>query len=228
MTVRVVGAGLPRTGTLSLKGALERLLGAPSYHMNELLQHPEHVPTWADAFEGRPPDWDVFLADYAAAVDWPAGLLWRELSEAFPDALVLLSVRATPEQWWNSVNRTIFPRIRQARGLLSSGDGEPPAGMVPEGDPEVQAATGRMFRHLANSGFADVVDDKDAAMAMYDKHLAEVRATVPPGRLLEWQAADGWPPLCEALGVPVPDEPFPSANSSEEFQNTDWSFRRTD
>ena len=93
MTLRVVGAGLGRTGTLSLKVALERLLGAPCYHMSEVFAHPEHVGAWRDAARGRPPDWSALFAGYRAAVDWPAAAFWPELSAAFPDAIVVLSVR---------------------------------------------------------------------------------------------------------------------------------------
>lgn len=216
---------MPRTGTLSLKGALERLLGAGCYHMAELVRRPEHAAAWADAMDGRPPDWDAFLTGYAAAVDWPASRLWKELSEAYPDALVLLSVRDSPEQWWRSVDRTIFPRIRQTRGFLESDGAAAPPGMPEMGGPEQQAAMGRMFERLSADGFAEAVDDKDAAMAFYERHLAEVRAEAPSGRLLEWRAGDGWQPLCDALGVPVPDEPFPSVNSAADFQPEDWVAR---
>lgn len=156
----------------------------------------------------------------------PASRLWRELSGAYPDALILLSVRDSPEQWWRSVDRTIFPRIRQARGFLASDGDVPPPDMPQGGTPEQRAAMGRMFLRISVDGFADVVDDKDAAMAWYERHLAEVRAEAPSGRLLEWRAGDGWPPLCEALGVPVPDEPFPNVNSSDEFQVQDWGSQR--
>src|SRR5207244_1907794 len=107
MSLRVVGAGLGRTATYSLKIALERLLGAPCYHMVEVFEHPEHVATWHDAALGRMPDWQEFLAGYAAAVDWPASAFWREMSEAFRDAIILLSTR-DPVSWWESAHATIF------------------------------------------------------------------------------------------------------------------------
>src|SRR5262245_3217336 len=103
MSLRVVGAGLGRTGTMSLKIALERLLGAPCYHMIEVFQHPEHVAFWHEAALGRMPDWDQLFAGYAAAVDWPSAAFWPELMEAYPDALVVLSVRDT-QSWWQSAH----------------------------------------------------------------------------------------------------------------------------
>jgi len=193
MTLRVVGAGLGRTGTLSLKVALERLLGAPCYHMAEVFAHPEHVGAWHDAARGRMPDWRALFAGYGAAVDWPAAAFWPELSEAFPDALVLLSVRE-PEAWWRSASGTIFPSIDRAGGEWRE-----------------------MVRAMMASRFTDRLDDREACLAAFERHNAEVRRRVPAHRLLEWRATDGWAPLCRALGVPEPDEPFPRVNTSEEF-----------
>lgn len=194
MTLRVVGAGLGRTGTLSLKVALERLLGGPCYHMSEVFAHPEHVTLWRDAARGRMPDWRALLAGYRAAVDWPASAFWPELMETFPDALVLLSVR-DPESWWRSANGTIFPSIDRAPS------------------DEWRA----MVHEMMASRFTPRLEDRDACIAAFERHNAEVRRRVPRERLLEWRAADGWEPLCRALGVPVPADAFPRVNTSEEF-----------
>jgi hypothetical protein len=110
MTLRVVGAGLGRTGTHSQKLALERLLGAPCYHMIETFGRPDDIPVWHRAVDGELPDWSEFLSDYAAAVDWPVCAFWRELSDEFPDALVLLSTR-DPDSWWASASNTIFRAV---------------------------------------------------------------------------------------------------------------------
>lgn len=215
MVLRVVGAGLPRTGTMSLKQALERLLGGPCYHMIELFEHPENANVWGELLRGEGADLG-FLDGYVAAVDWPASALWRELSAAHPDAVVLLSVRDSGEQWWRSVSQTILPRMRQAQAATT--EGSPQQGPLAEAEPELRAAVGRMFQSLvALDGFADAIDDKASAAAWYDRYVDKVRDGVPSGRLLEWKASDGWGPLCDALGVPVPDEPFPRLNSTEEF-----------
>lgn len=193
MALRVVGAGLPRTGTFSLKTALETLLGGPCYHMLELVQNLEHVPTWHDAVRGRMPDWATFLSDYSATVDWPASLFWREISGAFPDAIVLLSVRDA-ESWWESVSRTVFnvqvPISPEWRAMVD--------------DLEAQRFTAR-------------TGDRAAAIAAFEQHNDAVRKAVPAGRLVEWRAGEGWEPLCSALGVAVPDEPFPHTNTRAEF-----------
>ncbi len=195
MTLRVVGAGLGRTGTLSLKAALERLLGAPCYHMAEVFAHPEHVDVWTAAFKGQQPDWKKFLSGYAAEVDWPASAFWFEIAEAFPKAIILLSTRDSSETWWNSANETIF------RGH----DAAPPG----KWKDMVEAMFG--YRFTRNIG------DRAAAIAAYEKHNADVRARAPKSRLVEYRPGDGWEPLCKALGVPVPKEPFPHTNTREEF-----------
>jgi len=193
VTLRVVGAGLGRTGTTSLKVALEKLLGAPCYHMAEVFAHPEHAVDWYAAARGEMPDWQRFFAGYAAAVDWPAASFWPEIGAAFPDAIILLSVRDA-ESWWKSASTTIFPASRQARGDWRE--------MVDE-----------MFR----SRFTAALDDRQACIAAFERHNADARRRIPRERLLEWRASDGWEPLCKALGVAVPSDPFPRANTSEDF-----------
>ncbi len=196
MTLRVVGAGLGRTGTMSLKLALERLLGAPCYHMAEVFQHPEHVAVWHAAARGEPVDWHGLFEGYAAAVDWPVGSFWPEVAAAFPDARILLSTRSA-ESWWASASQTIFP--------ASTG-------------PEVRETPwGQMWQQLCRARFTTELGDRAACIAAFERHNAETRARAPKLRLLEWSAADGWAPLCRALAVAVPDEPFPHANSKEEF-----------
>ncbi|HET6906790.1 MAG TPA: sulfotransferase [Rhodanobacteraceae bacterium] len=194
MTLRIIGAGLGRTGTKSLKLALEQLLGAPCYHMSEVFQHPEHIPHWHAAARGEMPDWHALFAGYGAAVDWPAGSFWPEISEAFPDALVVLTARDA-QSWWESAHATIFQAMKRV-------DNDPWREMIDE-----------MFR----SRFTPALDDEAACVAAYERHVAHVRDNAPKARFLEWSPRDGWQPLCHALGVPVPDAPFPHANSREEF-----------
>ena len=198
MEIRMIGAGVGRTGTNSLKLALERLTGAPCYHMIEVFRHPEHVPFWQASFEGRDPDWNVLLDGFAATVDWPAAGRWRTIAAAWPDAPILLSTRADGEQWWRSADATIFEGLRRV-------------GSVPADDWTRMAAA--MLRDFCPGGI-----ERDAAIAAYERHNAAVRAEVPASRLVEWQPGDGWEPLCRALDVPVPDEPFPHVNTSSEFR----------
>lgn len=213
MAVRVVGAGFPRTGTTSLKMALERLVGAPCYHMRELAGRLNDAAVWRDAYAGTMPDWHRFLDGYAAGVDWPFSHFWRELAAAFPDALVLLSRRESPERWYQSMDRTVLEGSRRyARGEGETGLRAP---WLDHATPEQAAGMADMSR--AMFGAFDDPFDRDGVIATYERHLAAVRAAVPADRLLEWQPADGWEPLCAALGVAVPDEPFPHENTAADM-----------
>jgi hypothetical protein len=197
MTLRIVGAGLGRTGTHSLKSALEQLLGGPCYHMMEVFGHPEHIPLWHGAATGTVPDWDAVFAGYVATVDWPGASFWQEILAANPDALVLLSTRSDGETWWRSASQTIF-------AIVDVG-GAPPPFL-------------EMWGAIASHRFTPQYREREAAIDAYERHNAAVRARVPADRLVEWQPADGWGPLCAALGVPEPAEPFPHTNSTEEFR----------
>lgn len=199
MKLRVVGAGLPRTGTASLAIALERLLGGPIYHMSVIPGHPFDLGAgWNQALAGDAPDWDQRFDGYSAAVDWPASMFWPELSAAFPDALVLLSVRDSAETWWQSANETILPVARMA--------------MAP-GWSEGRGLLDLLERFTGSKQW----DDPETLMAAYERHNARVRQTVPSHKLLEWRVTEGWAPICRALGLPAPDAPFPWVN-----RRSDW------
>jgi hypothetical protein len=195
--LKVVGAGVGRTGTHSLKNALETLLGGTCHHMIEVIMvSPEQIPTWTAAIDGERIDWNKLMEPYTAQVDWPGASFWPELSAANPDALVLLSTR-DPEAWYKSCTDTIFAGMREmATGM------------------DWMAA---VLRLLAER-FSDKLEDKDAMIGAFEKHNAAVRAGVPKERLLEWTPADGWEPICERLNLPVPNEPFPKVNTTEEFR----------
>jgi hypothetical protein len=163
--------------------------------MSDVFEHCEHIPLWEQAALAERPNLDAILDGYRATVDWPAAGFWRELAAANPDALILLSVRRDAETWWRSADSTIFDGLRR--------EIPPPAFMA-------------MWRALTQrSSLAGL--DHETAVAFYDRHNADVRATADPARLMEWQPGDGWEPICDALGVAVPDEPFPHANTTEEF-----------
>jgi hypothetical protein len=197
MELAVVGAGVGRTGTHSLKVALEQLLGGPCHHMVEVLGDPTQVAAWTDAIEGRPVDWSAVLAKYRAIVDWPGGSFWPELSSANPDALVLLSVR-DPEAWYRSASNTIFLGFDR---------------VPPELAPWMAS-----LRQLMHDRFCDDLDDPTAMIDAFERHNQAVRDAIPAARLLEWTPGDGWDPICDRLGLPVPTEPFPVTNTTDEFR----------
>ena len=196
MTLRVIGAGFGRTGTTSLKFALETLLGAPCYHMREALAYREHVPVWHHAALGKMPNWHAFLTDYAATVSFPAAAFWAELADAFPEALVLLSVR-DPETWWNSASETIFKV---------------------DHSPVVSDAHKAMIKALYTLCGIPDRQDRDAAIGAFKAHNARVREVVPSDRLIIWQPGDGWEPICHALNLPIPEAPFPRTNTTAEWR----------
>jgi len=201
VALRVIGAGFGRTGTNSLKIALERLLGAPCYHMIEVFQHPDHVRVWHDAALDKPVDWNALFAGYGAAVDWPSSAYWPEQMKAFPDALVLLSVRDA-ESWWESGRETI---LREHDHPM----------ITAEWKAMVQAMFARYWRAAI---------DRETAIAAFKSNTDRVLREVPKERLLVWEAADGWEPICAALGVPVPSEPFPHTNTREEWRAREAAF----
>jgi hypothetical protein len=203
MTLRVVGAGLGRTGTHSLKIALEQLLGGRCYHMSELFDREPDTEVWERAARGAEVDWDPFLADFAATVDWPASAFWEEIAAAVPDAMVLLSVRESGEAWWTSMERTIISTLQVP---------------VPPGNPSWHRRRAMVLAML-DARFTPDWADRDAAIAAYERHNQHVRDTVPPERLVEWRPGDGWEPICTALSLDVPAAPFPHTNTTAEFRD---------
>lgn len=196
VALKIVGAGLGRTGTNSLQLALQQLLGGPCYHMVEVMADPDvRVQQWMHAMDGNP-DWDTIMDGYVASVDWPAAAFWRELAGEYPDALVLLSVRASTEEWFRSFSSTILQvMLRDA----PNGDSPMPLRMLDE-------------------RFTPDWRNPDACKAAYEQHNADVRATIPSDRLIEWQPGDGWAPICTKLGLAVPSGPFPHVNTTDDFR----------
>jgi hypothetical protein len=196
MTLQVIGAGLGRTGTMSLKLALERLGVGPCYHMAELMMNPDRAPLWVAAADGKP-DWEAIFAGYSSTTDYPACLYWRELAVAYPSAKLILTKRDT-QKWFESTQATIFSDAMSARIL-----GTP---IEP------------FFRKTVWRDFGERIHDRAFMTAYFDEHNAAVEAGVAKKRLLVYDVAHGWEPLCEFLRVPVPDSPFPKVNSREEMQ----------
>jgi hypothetical protein len=200
MTIQLIGAGLGRTGTMSLKLALEQLLGGTCHHMMEVFGHPHEVAVWDDAMHGRPVDWHALLDDYTAIVDYPGAAVWRDLAEAFPDAPILLSTRSSAQTWYDSAAATIFESAKWQA--------------TDEAGRRHKAMIATMFELSLGAS----LDDAEGVMAAYDAHNAAVRAEVPADRLFEYQPGDGWAPLCAALGVAVPETDFPHENTREQFR----------
>lgn len=196
MPLKVIGAGLGRTGTLSLKHALEQLGLGPCYHMMEVFKNPAAPQMWWDAAEGKPVDWEEVFKGYNSSVDWPGASFYALHAKLYPEAKVILSLRDAGK-WYDSTQATIFAN--------PDWTGMPPAwrGMA-------KAVISRMFD-------GDITS-RQHCIDVYERHNEEVRRTIPAERLLVFEARDGWEPLCAFLGVPVPATPYPSVNSTEEFR----------
>lgn len=202
MSLKIIGAGFGRTGTLSLKAALEMLGFGPCYHMVEVFQNPDHMAIWSVAADGAPPDWRAFMKDYRAGVDWPVCHFWRELAGAFPQAKILLTERDA-DAWYESISKTIFEQLGRVEELA--------------GVPVFGAQTRMAHTMLVEKTF-DGRLDRDHVVSVYRAHNESVKRTVPPERLLAYDVAQGWEPLCAFLGVAVPAAPFPHTNSTAEFR----------
>ncbi|MFI6603938.1 sulfotransferase family protein [Nonomuraea sp. NPDC050536] len=220
--MRVIGAGFGRTGTLSMKVALEQLGFGPCHHMSEVVERHGQLRRWLALASGHPVDWDELLGGYESCVDWPSAAYWRELAEHFPQARVVLTVR-DPERWLASMNATILkqrrrPLIQGLSSLLGTD----------------LAAFIRMTRlTVVERVFDGRTDDRDYLLKAFTRHVEEVKATIPAERLLVFEVSQGWEPLCDFLGVPVPSEPFPRVNDAAHFDRFARShiaplmFRRT-
>jgi len=199
MALKVVGAGIGRTGTMSLKTALERLGFGPCHHMVEVLGNmPEQVPLWEDALAGKP-YWDSIYDGYQSAVDWPTARFYRELHAAYPDAKFVLGYRS-PESWAESFSHTIY---------LALSD-------ISKAPPE-QRDWMRMSTELLNQNGIPQGLDVAGLENAFTAHVDAVKESIPCDQLLVFEAADGWEPLCRFLGVPVPEGPYPRTNDRVEF-----------
>jgi len=201
MALEIIGSGFGRTGTASMKLALEALDFGPCHHMEEVIGNPAQVPYWQAVAARKPVNWDEVFAGYRSQVDWPGAHVWRELAAAYPDAKVIHTVRPE-EQWWNSFSATI--------GALLSGFKDIPA------PPHVKAIVDATYEMICVQTMGGSLG-RESALAAYRRRTEEVRAAIAPERLLVFDVAQGWEPLCRFLGVPAPDRPFPRVNSTEEF-----------
>ena len=196
MTLRVIGAGLGRTGTMSLKIALEHLGLGPCYHMTEVFAAARrNIPLWTDAVHGRP-DWDAIFEGFTSTTDYPAAAFWQEITAHYPEARVILPTR-DPASWFRSVHTTI---------------------MSPEGRARFEGTPAREMMARIYAPFGNGIDDEASMVAAFMKHEKEVTESIAPERLFLFRSSDGWEPLCAFLGVAVPSEPYPRVNTTEDMQ----------
>lgn len=204
--LKLINAGLGRTGTTSLQAALERLGFGPCYHMFDIISSQERLAQWEKIVcDGERPDWEAVFDGYTTAVDGPSAIYYQQLTKAFPEAKVILTVRDSG-RWYQSTYDTLY------QFALKSEQNPPDAHSVPA----------RMYRITKTMIWDGLFDgrfsDKEHAIEVYSNHNQEVVDNIAPGNLLVYDVKRGWGPLCAFLGVDVPLEDFPHVNDSESMR----------
>jgi len=201
MSLKVIGSGFGRTGTMSMKEALGVLGLGPCHHMIEVMENPTQPAFWKAIAAGEPVDWADVFEGYNSQVDWPGAHVWHETSIAFPEARVIHTER--PEDaWWESFNKTIGKFFAVASDL--------------DLPPHIADIFETMNGWFVKETFGDF-NDRDTAIAAYRLNNEKVRDTIPADRLLVFHVADGWEPLCRFLELPVPETAFPHRHPKKEF-----------
>lgn len=215
MSLEVIGAGFGRTGTASMKAALERLGYIKTHHMFEVMDDCRQMAMWHDIAMGGQPDWDSIYEGYPAAVDFPTAAYWRELTRYYPEAKVILTLR-DEDAWWKSARSTIIAIGRAAPAWANR--------LIPALRENREMVNGTVWDRM----FDGRQFEEAHAKRVFREHNAAVQAELAPERLLVFDVSQGWEPLCAFLGKPVPGEPFPHVNDSQEFgkliRKVRWSF----
>jgi len=206
MSLKVIGAGFGRTGTLSLKRALEELRLGPCYHMIEVNAHPQHDASWLALAKGESSDWRPMLKGYASTVDWPTTSIWKALAAANPQARIILTLR-DPEAWYASAAATIFARMLEFVSMRASPDAVDP----------VRRRHMEMINTLIVENTFGGSLAKEHAIAVFNAHNEEVRHLVPRKQLLVYEPGEGWEPVCAFLDAPIPTTPYPKVNTTDDF-----------
>jgi hypothetical protein len=195
MGLKIIGTGFGRTGTDSMRHALNILGVGPTHHMFELEEGAPLRSLWLDLANGGTPDWDMLFEGYSSCVDWPSAYYWRILIDVYPEAKVILTMRSA-ESWWNSFEKTILWYLQNS-----------------------EDRNGLAHLLVADQVFHGRAHDRNHAIAVYNKNVEDVLATVSPDRLLVHNLGDGWQPLCDWLGLPIPSVDYPSGNTTKDLQD---------
>ena len=210
MSIQIIGVGFGRTGTTSLEAALKELGFGPCYSMEDSIESQDHAEAWDAAAKGEPANWEALLKGYRSTLDWPAAAFYGELTQAYPDAKVILTVR-DPEGWYESTMSTIYGAPKSAYAL-------PALSLLCLFVPRVRRATRITEGVIWEGTFSGRFRDKKYAIDVFERHIEEVKERVPPGKLLVYSVKQGWGPLCEFLGVEEPaGKPFPHLNDTKSF-----------
>ena len=213
MTLKVIGAGFGRTGTLSMKAALEQLGYVKCHHMLEVFASADQLRMWDEIGRGGEPDWDTVFDGFQASVDFPSSAYWRELAEHYPDAKVILTTRSF-ESWHKSARETIWAVGAAMPGWMKT--------LVPKARTITRMVDNNVWARVFHGRF----EDYEYARKVFEDHEAAVKAAIPPERLLVFEPKQGWEPLCAFLDKPVPDGPFPHVNDTADFKKRVAQMKR--
>lgn len=202
MALKVIGAGFGRTGTLSLKAALEELGFGPCHHMSEVFASPRQLALWQSVVDGSEIDWNEIFYGYSACVDWPSAYFWQSLAEHYADARVILGTR-DPETWYESFNRTILHLAKTVNRIE---------------DPHTRGVVDMGNRIIRHGVFGNTLPTRERAVEVFREHEERVKRAIDPARLLVFDIRQGWEPLCEFLDVDVPATDFPRLNDERQFK----------
>ncbi len=211
MSIQVIGAGMGRTGTMSLKHALEELGYQKCHHMIEVMQNPSQLPFWNEMEKKRTTDLDAAMKGYTSIVDFPGSLYYKELMQKYPDAKIVLTVR-DPEKWYKSCQDTIYNLPRGLKKLMMK-----IIGIFKPDIAHVASVFDYVDLSIWNGIFKGNFEDKDATLKIFNEWIEEVKRSVPKEKLLVFEVTQGWQPLCDFLGKPIPSTPFPRVNDTAEF-----------
>ena len=215
MALKIIGTGFGRTGTHSLKLALEELGFSKCYHMDNLImEQPSDVIVWEEAFAGKPVNWDSLFSGYQAAVDIPTNFFYKELMQKYPDAKMIHTIR-NPESWYKSFGDTIIQQSKPSFSRILSMSVRLPFSKKLRFQLRVFKLAGKFLKKFIPDGF----QNKEKTIAAFNDWSKDVLKTVPKEKLLVFEAKDGWEPLCSFLNVPVPSKPFPHSNTTQEFNS---------
>ena len=203
--MKVFGTGFGRTGTMSLKIALEKLGMGPCYHMKEIVIRPSHIKMWYDISLGDHPKWNQLFKSFNSGVDYPVCLFYEELVNKFPDAKFILTLRDF-DSWYNSTLNTVYKVPTMLPAWFRK--------IVPPVHKLILMQNKLIWSGLFNNQFGD----KEYVRSVYNNHIDNVKKTIPDNRLLLYSVYEGWAPLCEFLDVDIPEDiPFPKVNDTAEI-----------
>jgi hypothetical protein len=206
LALDIIGPGFGRTGTSSLKTALEHLGYGPAHHMFEVRDNPAQLPYWQALARGEKPSWNAVFEGYRSQCDWPGARYWRELAAFYPDAKIVLTTR-DPDEWYDSLEATIL-KLMDQRGHIEN--------------PHLSGLVDMGYTLIEIGEFNGRIRDRDYAISVFNKRSTDVQAAFPTSRLLTFDVREGWEPLCKFLGCEVPAISFPKLNSSKQFVEHEW------